>query len=284
MPIGPPTRLRHWTVTTADGVPIDTVMWQRRDTRRDTAIVMAHGFTGTWRSPDIRRLARFLDHRGDVMAFDFRGHKSSGGVSTIGDREVLDLDAVVRHARGLGYTRVATIGFSLGAAVAIRHAALFGGVDAAVAVSTPSRWYYRGTRAMRVLHWGAEHDLGRLVLRVFRDVRVTTVPWDPVPPSPLEVVARVAPAPLLLVHGDIDHYFPLEHAYRLYEAAREPKELWVERGLRHAEAAIGNDLIGRVAGWLDRALPEAAESAPVAAEARVEPPDAPEPAAEAPAS
>ena len=38
----------------------------------------------------------------------------------------------------------------MGAAVAIRHAG-FGGVNAVVAVSGPSRWFYQGTTRMRLL-------------------------------------------------------------------------------------------------------------------------------------
>ena len=47
-----------------------------------------------------------------------------------GDREVLDLEAAVGWARTLGYQRVATVGFSMGGAVAVRHAALYPDVAA----------------------------------------------------------------------------------------------------------------------------------------------------------
>ena len=56
--------------------------------------------------------------------------------------------------------------------------------------------------------------------------------------------------PLLVVHGDADHYFPVEHAEQLFAAANEPKELWIEPGFGHAEAAVTPDLLDRIGRWL----------------------------------
>lgn len=53
------------------------------------------------------------------------------------------------------------------------------------------------------------------------------------PPSPLEVVSAIAPTPLLVVHGDRDAYFPLEH---FRSVATAPL---VERIGRRASATIG---------------------------------------------
>jgi fermentation-respiration switch protein FrsA (DUF1100 family) len=64
------------------------------------------------------------------------------------------------------------------------------------------------------------------------------------------VAGRIAPTPLLIVHGDADGYFPLEHAEKLYAAANEPKDLWVEAGFGHAENAAPDDLVRRIGAWL----------------------------------
>jgi pimeloyl-ACP methyl ester carboxylesterase len=141
----------------------------------------------------------------------------------------------------------------MGAAVVIRHAALCGGVAAVAAISGPSRWYYRGTRPMRRAHWVMERRLGRLVGRVALKTRIAPGGWDPVPEAPHEVVGRISPAPLLIVHGDADPYFPVEHAEKLHRAAAEPKELWVEPGFGHAESAASPELLNRIASWLSTA-------------------------------
>jgi pimeloyl-ACP methyl ester carboxylesterase len=194
-----------------------------------------------------------------VVSLDLRGHGRSAGSSTVGDLEVLDVDAAVRWAHALGHRRVATLGFSLGGAVVVRHAALHGtpedSVAAVAAVSAPSRWWYRGTRPMRLAHWAFERPHGRAVLRHGYRTRVDGRHWDPSRPEawcePPDVLApRIAPVPLLVVHGDRDAYFPLEHAEALYAAAGDPKELWVEPGFGHAEAAAPAELVRRIGRWL----------------------------------
>jgi fermentation-respiration switch protein FrsA (DUF1100 family) len=240
------------TLRAADGVPIDAChdAGPRDPTPGGLAMVVAHGFTGSWRRPALRRVASVLSTAGGVISFDFRGHGRSGGRSTVGDREILDIEAAVCWARELGYGRVTTLGFSMGAAVAIRHAGLHGGIDAVAAVSGPSRWYYRDTGPMRRAHWVIERPLGRLVGRVALRTRVSAEGWHPVPASPCELAARVSPIPLLIVHGDADPYLPVEHAERLYAAAAEPKAIWIEPGFGHAEGAASDALVRRIGAWL----------------------------------
>jgi fermentation-respiration switch protein FrsA (DUF1100 family) len=217
-------------------------------------VVVAHGFTGSWRRPSMRRAAAALRELTGVVSFDFRGHGRSSGLSTVGDREVLDVAAAVAWATELGYERVATIGFSMGASVVVRHAGLRSSdgptPSAVVAVSGPARWYYRGTPAMRRAHWVIERPAGRLVGRVALRTRIAAAGWDPVPEAPHEVAGRIAPVPLLVVHGDADHYFPVEHAEQLYAAAQDPKELWLEPGFGHAENAASPELLRRIATWI----------------------------------
>jgi pimeloyl-ACP methyl ester carboxylesterase len=210
--------------------------------RRDLAFVVVHGFTGHALRPAIRAVVGVLGRHGGVVSLDLRGHGRSGGLSEVSLGEV-------------------PVGFSLGAAVALQHAARpaltagaravldgAGGVEGVVAVSGPSRWYYRGTRPMRLLHLAVERSAGRLVLRTWFRTRVDPARWDPVPDPPDVAVTRIA-VPLLLVHGDADHYFPLDHPRRLAEAAAGRAELWIEPGFGHAENAASADLVDRIGAW-----------------------------------
>lgn len=250
---------------TRDGVPVEALYEPGVGGPGDTAIVVAHGFTGSVDRPAVRRAAGVFAQRAAVVTFSFRGHGRSGGRSTVGDKEVLDLEAAVEWARSLGHSRVVTVGFSMGGSVVLRHAALYGeggegagagsagSVQAVAAVSAPARWYYRGTAPMRRLHWVVTRPLGRLVGRFGLRTRIHTEDWDPVPLSPVEAVPMIAPAPLLIVHGDRDPYFPLDHPRMLAAAAGAGAvELWVEPGMGHAENAAGDELLGRVGEWLMR--------------------------------
>ncbi|GAA3139003.1 alpha/beta hydrolase family protein [Streptomyces echinatus] len=249
---------------TADGIPVDSVydpgpvVYEAASPAPEASafpsgglvFVIAHGFTGDVDRPHVRRVAGVLRGYGAVVTFSFRGHGRSGGRSTVGDKEVLDLAAAVEWARGLGHARVVTVGFSMGGSVVLRHAALRPGtVDAVVSVSSPARWYYRGTAPMRRLHWLVTRPGGRLVSRYGLRTRIHHRDWDPVPLSPVEAVPGLAPTPLLLVHGDRDGYFPLDHPRMLAEAAGDHGELWVEPGMGHAEHAADDALMARIGDW-----------------------------------
>ncbi|WP_329350284.1 alpha/beta fold hydrolase [Streptomyces sp. NBC_01261] len=257
---------------TDDGVTIDSVYEPgtpvydaSRSPSGDPVFVVAHGFTGDVDKPHVRRVAEAFAQYGAVVTFSFRGHGASGGRSTVGDREVLDLAAAVAWAREQGHARVVTVGFSMGGSVVLRHAALHGSqahadgrrregrteahTDAVVSVSAPARWYYRGTAPMRKLHWLVTRPEGRLVGRYGLNTRIEHRGWDPVPLSPVEAVPRIAPTPLLIVHGDRDGYFPVDHPRMLADAAGDQAELWLEPGMGHAEHAATDDLLVRIGRW-----------------------------------
>ncbi|WP_443078855.1 alpha/beta hydrolase [Streptomyces sp. NBC_01497] len=228
----------------------------RSDPADRTVVVIAHGFTGSVDRPAIRQAAAVFARGAAVVTFSFRGHGASGGRSTVGDREVLDLAAAVRWARTFGHRRVVTIGFSMGGSVVVRHAALYrdrpdARTDAVVSVSSPARWYYRGTAPMRRLHWVVTRPFGRVVGRVGLHTRIHQYDWDPVPLPPVDAVPLIAPVPLLVVHGDRDPYFPLDHPRMLAAAAAEgAAELWIEPGMGHAENAAEEPLLARIAAWV----------------------------------
>jgi pimeloyl-ACP methyl ester carboxylesterase len=262
------------TLVTEDGVPIEAI---HLPGPRDLAIVVAHGFTLSWQRPNVWRIANRFNRTAGVLTFDFRGHGRSGGLSTLGDREIRDLDVVIAYARELGYQRVAAVGFSMGASIVLRHAGLIGGLDAVVSVSGPGRWYYRGTERMRRVHMAVEHRLGRYVTRRWLKTRISHEGWKLVPVAPAEAAALISPVPLLIVHGDKDLYFPPEHARQLYMAAKEPKELWLLPGMAHAEAACSQELVDRIGRWINQAT----APAPPAPQATAHAPHATAPAPQA---
>jgi fermentation-respiration switch protein FrsA (DUF1100 family) len=231
--------------------------------------VVAHGFTGGWRRPDNRRIATTLSRVAPVVSFDHRGHGGSSGVTTLGDAEVLDLDAAMAWARWLGGREIVTVGFSMGGSVVLRQAAL--GASAAapapaavVSVSAAGFWFYKGTPPMRLLHRAVGSPGGRGVLRLGFGTRVTSQPWtEPYPLSPSESAAMIPPVPLLIVHGDRDTYFPVEHARSLRDAAAagaaqrgvaDRTDDWVVADFAHAESAASEALVARIGAWALEAL------------------------------
>jgi pimeloyl-ACP methyl ester carboxylesterase len=159
---------------TAEGVALNAVHWRARS--MDLCVVLAQGFTNNVRTPHIRSIARWLVAEGvGVLSYDSRGHGRSGGHSTVGDLEPLDLNAVVAEARLRGYRRVVTCGWSMGGSVVIRRAALRG---------KPS---------------------GRAVARVVLRTRIWHEHWDPVPVSPVQCIADEGPGAQLWIEKGMGH-------------------------------------------------------------------------------
>ena len=243
------------TLTTEDGVTLSAVHLVG-PVADDSALcfIVAHGFTGGWRKPGPQRVVERLGAFGSVIAIDMRGHGSSGGASTVGDREVLDVSSAVRWARELGYRYVVTVGFSMGGSVVLRQAAVEGEpIEAVVSVSAPAFWFYRGTRVMRGVHIAVGTRLGRTLMRT-RGVRITGRPApDPMPIQPVEAAALIK-VPLLIVHGTVDRYFPLEHPRALHRAAiaagNSTAELWEVPGFGHAETGIDNATLDAIGTWV----------------------------------
>jgi uncharacterized protein len=59
--------------------------------------------------------------------------------------------------------------------------------------------------------------------------------------------------PVLVVHGDVDALIPVEEGMRLFEAAREPKELFIVGGAGHNDVSMvaGREYSDRIGRWME---------------------------------
>jgi pimeloyl-ACP methyl ester carboxylesterase len=73
-------------------------------------------------------------------------------------------------------------------------------------------------------------------------------------PGPLDVVAKIAPRPLLIVHGSDDAWVPVEHARRLRSRAAGGCRYVEMGGANHSFAWHRAELRSLVVGWLDDVL------------------------------
>jgi fermentation-respiration switch protein FrsA (DUF1100 family) len=79
--------------------------------------------------------------------------------------------------------------------------------------------------------------------------------------EPRKVVGRLAPRPLLLIHGGADEVVPPGDADEIFAAAGQPKQLWRVEGAAHGDTLRpgGATASERVVAFLREALnPEAA--------------------------
>jgi pimeloyl-ACP methyl ester carboxylesterase len=222
------------TLTTGDGISLSALAYG--PDHADVAVVFGHGFTGSQRNRKVVKLVHDLVERGiAVYTADFRGHGASTGRSTYGEREVYDLEAVVAVARR-HHDRVVTVGASMGAFVALRHAGLGGQVDAVVAISSPAFGSIPRLPRARVLGRLVRSERGR---RLLERHGTRTAPYAPVSVPPIELAPTIAPIPVAIVHGGRDHYVPLSDAQALHDRLGTPRRLVVLPNFGHGEAGFG---------------------------------------------
>ena len=222
------------------------------------ALVIAHGFSMTSADRRLASLAALLAEAGRaVYTFDFRGHGRSGGTSTLGDLEIADLEAVVRRARQQGHEKVVVIGASMGGFVALRHAALLGGADAVIAISTPAMWGASPRLRARALVAAVHSRFGRRILSA-RGTRVDDAFRAPTA-SPADL-ARHITIPVAIVHGDRDPYVPTDDAVLLHERLAGYRRLVILPRFGHAETAYTREFAPILDSLVDELLQSAAPS------------------------
>jgi pimeloyl-ACP methyl ester carboxylesterase len=245
----------------------------------DTAIVVAHCFGGGHHQGSHAKVLGWLSKNFRVIAIDQRGQGKSEGECTLSHLEVYDIDAAVGWARELGAQTVVTLGFSMGSASVLRHAAisrvqpelpqydhsieLKNPVDGVISIGGVAQWWYRGTWKMQILHVGVLYGFGRDLIRRWFGVRFGEDTWPAEdhpqraaiqPIDPADAVRLLAPTPLLVIHGEFDDFFPTDHGQRLAASAQSPAEhradFWLEKGMGHAEAATSMQLVERMSQWV----------------------------------
>ncbi|MDP2949423.1 MAG: alpha/beta hydrolase [Chloroflexota bacterium] len=200
--------------------------------RRDVTWLWFHGNAGNI-SHRLENLRLLHDELGvSVFIFDYRGYgRSQGSPSEHGT--YLDADAALTHLRSrpdVAQDRIIYFGRSLGAAVAVELATRHPPLALILESPFPSVPYM----ARR------------------------TYPFLPVWPllrTRYDALAKIGnvQAPLLVLHGDRDTIVPIEAGKRLFDAAREPKDLYPIRGAGHNDTYVvgGQDYFTALARFVD---------------------------------
>jgi fermentation-respiration switch protein FrsA (DUF1100 family) len=164
----------------------------------------------------------------NLFLFDYRGYGRSGGRAR---RHGIykDCEAALLHAAGMGDVdsdRIAVLGQSIGGALAIRVVSDHPELGIKAVVSDSAFASYR---------------------HIVRD-KVDLIPiarWLKYPLSyilatdgysPVDVIEKLSPTPVVIIHGTSDVAVPFHHGEILFESAKEPKFFWrIEEG-RHIDA------------------------------------------------
>ena len=266
-----------------------------RPGERRAAFLVLHGFGSNKTSSNTMQPTKVLGELGYVvLRFDMRGCGESEGEfgRVICLEQVEDtrsaLTFLAKHP-AVDPARIGVIGSSFGGAVAVYA----GGVDERVAAvvsnggwgdgerkfrgqhKTPDEW----TRFINMLEEGREH-----LAKLGRSLMVPRYDIVPIPPHlrnnlagnsihqfPAEtaqsmydfradeVVGRIAPRPLLLLHAANGSVTPTEQSIELFKRAGQPAELHLISDADHFMFGEGNSRVwDLLRGWLAEYFPAAA--------------------------
>jgi alpha-beta hydrolase superfamily lysophospholipase len=260
-----------------------------RPGERRAAMLVLHGFGSNKDSETMRTVAGLFASLGYVaLRFDMRGCGESEGERG----RVICLEQVEDTRSALGFlsnhpsvTRIGVFGHSFGAAVAVYTA----GVEPRVAACISSGGWGHGEKKFRKQHESPEAwqrfssmmEEGRR--RKARGEKMMVPRFDIVPIRPElranlapgsilefpfdvvesmydfranDVVAKIAPRPLLLVHPANDTVTPTEQSIDLFQLAGQPTELHLFAEVDHFLFSDGNPMVlAVVRDWLARYFP-----------------------------
>jgi fermentation-respiration switch protein FrsA (DUF1100 family) len=190
--------------------------------KNGAVILVAHGY-GSARPANMTAL--FADHGFGVVAWDFRAHGKSGGdFSTLGYYEQFDVEAALDYAlHQPGVKHVGAWGGSMGGATVILTAARHPGIEAVVSDSAfPT--------LVDAFKYNSPVPVFQQLIRFFAELQ-TGISMDKV--RPVDEIGKISPRPVFIIDGWDGSAIAMNAPYRLYAAAREPKQVWVEAGVPH---------------------------------------------------
>ncbi|MDH7796600.1 MULTISPECIES: alpha/beta fold hydrolase [unclassified Beijerinckia] len=278
----------------SDGLTLAGVLSMPADYKpgeRRPAIIVLHGFGSNKSSGNVVGPCAMLNKRGYItLGFDMRGCGESEGkrANLICLEQVSDTRSAVTFLQNrpeVDGNRIGLLGSSFGAAVAVYA----GSVDERVGAVVSSGGWGNGERKFRGQHPGAAWGKFEAMLAEGKRHRERTgeslmVPRYDIVPIPPElrghlaagaileftaetaqsmfdfraddVVHRMAPRPLLLLHSSVDTVTPTEQSIEMFKRAGQPCDLHLFAETDHFMFADSNVRVHSVVfDWLDRYFP-----------------------------
>ena len=238
-------------ITNADGLRL--AGWYV-PSRNRAAILAQHGLKMT-REEMLPAAAALYRHGYGVLLCSVRAHdRSDGEQITFGIREVRDLEAwyhylVTRPDVDPG--RIGALGNSMGGSLVIQFAAGNTNIKAVAADSPFSS--LDDTVATSVTHFTGLPAFPFAPLMLFWAKLETGCDLSQV--NAKVWIRQLSPRPILLMQGGADTTVSGQSGARLFAAAGEPKELWYEPSVGHAQfATLMPAYEQRLVAFFDRAL------------------------------
>jgi uncharacterized protein len=222
--------------------------------KNNAVIIFVHGLGGN-RTEYIDYIGFITEAGYGALLFDLRNSgESDGTITSLGLYEARDVQGAVKFVQQKAGedTHIILMGHSMGAATVLLAAPDIPAVDAVIIESAYTSVSDNVADSVYVLTnlpafpfaplivFFGEHQSGLKI----GDVR------------PIDSIAHISPRPLLLIHGDQDRTILVKNSYALYDAAQEPKELYIIQGAGHGNLYVigGETYQQRILDFLTSAL------------------------------
>jgi fermentation-respiration switch protein FrsA (DUF1100 family) len=213
--------------------------------KNGVVILLAHGYGDNRPEGVYEMLAK---KKYGVLAWDARAHGESGGeISTIGYLEVLDVKAALDFALAQPDVKhVGAWGGSMGGATIIRAAAELPQIEA---VFVDSSFDSLDDELNYLAPYPFLTPLAKLIAKAETGIDLDEV-------SPLADIGKISPRPVYIVHSTADIVAPPEAGEKLFNAAKEPRFLWLDKTAPHLAIYLDNPrryqrrLVGFFDEWL----------------------------------
>jgi pimeloyl-ACP methyl ester carboxylesterase len=234
-----------------DGVPLHGWLLSPRDRVSRGTILFLHGNAENI-STHVQSVLWLVQEGYTVFAFDYRGYGWSGG-------DAPDIPGVHRDARaalshilslpGVSPDRLVVFGQSLGAAIAVHTVATASSArrPRALILDSPFAGYRRIVRdklSSLIVTWPFAWPASR-----FFDDEYSPERW----------IGKIAPVPVIVIHGTADRVVPYAHGKMLYDLASDPKGIWTVEGGGHGTALRNPEVRGQFLAFLASVLPPEGE-------------------------
>ncbi|MBN1311149.1 MAG: alpha/beta fold hydrolase [Anaerolineae bacterium] len=219
--------------------------------RSGAAVILGHGHAGN-REQMMLDAQILTQHGYGVLLFDWRAHgESEGDMTTFGLYEVQDLEAAVDYVSAqpeVDREKIGVIGFSMGGATATLGASRDQRIKALI---IEGAYAVFGDTARERLKWLP------LVGQVGILWGKLTTGVDPDAVRPVDAICAISPRPVLLIYGTLeDGAIAPGSARQMFDAACDPKELWMIEGARHGgyAATVPEEYEQRIVAFFDESL------------------------------
>ena len=218
-------------------------------------LIFVHGLSGN-RGQLLDEAAMLAAHGYGALLFDMRNQgRSQGTITTLGYTEVEDVRGAIDYLLTrpeVNPERIGLVGNSMGGATVIRAAARIPQARVVVAQSAFASLTDDVAEGVRTLAGLPSFPLAPLI--VWLGERETGVNLRQV--RPIDDVSRIAPRAILFIHGEQDATVHVSNSLRLYQAAGEPKALYLIPDAGHGELLEADpvEFERRVVGFLDAYL------------------------------